>query len=150
MRLTLLIHPPGARPPADQAPEPRSRRQSGDDACLAGSIHRVEGAVHEPCWALDFVEEVQEAEEESEPPPTKARHISFCWQASNTRQRDPRRGAGRRGRGLGPAELADAEVYPLGWSEPGELDWARPWYDDLTQFFEAAAGANDAMLVWLD
>ncbi|MFJ6389539.1 DUF1877 family protein [Streptomyces sp. NPDC091972] len=49
-----------------------------------------------------------------------------------------------------PAEGTDAEVYPLGWSEPGELDWVRPWYDDLTQFFEAAAGANDAMLVWLD
>ncbi|MFK0024965.1 DUF1877 family protein [Streptomyces sp. NPDC090798] len=52
--------------------------------------------------------------------------------------------------GVNPAELTSAEVYPLGWSEPGALEWGRPWYDDLTQFFEAAARAGDAMLVWLD
>ncbi|MEU4086570.1 YfbM family protein [Streptomyces aureus] len=52
--------------------------------------------------------------------------------------------------GVDPAELTSAEVYPLGWSEPGSLEWGRPWYDGLTQFFEAAAGADDAMLVWLD
>jgi hypothetical protein len=49
-----------------------------------------------------------------------------------------------------PAELTSAEVYPLGWSEPGSLEWGRPWYDGLTQFFDAAARADDAMLVWLD
>jgi hypothetical protein len=49
-----------------------------------------------------------------------------------------------------PAELTSAEVYPLGRSEPGALEWGRPWYDGLTQFFEAAARADDAMLVWLD
>ncbi|MFD8725847.1 hypothetical protein ACFV2H_49975 [Streptomyces sp. NPDC059629] len=41
-------------------------------------------------------------------------------------------------------------MYPLGWSKPGSLEWGRPWYDDLTQFFEAAARAENAMLVWLD
>ncbi|MFF1335107.1 DUF1877 family protein [Streptomyces sp. NPDC058298] len=52
--------------------------------------------------------------------------------------------------GVDPAELTSAEVYPLGRSEPGALEWGRPWYDGLTQFFEAAARADDAMLVWLD
>ncbi|WP_228453452.1 DUF1877 family protein [Streptomyces alkaliterrae] len=53
-------------------------------------------------------------------------------------------------RGVDPAELTSAEVYPLGWSEPGALEWGRPWYDGLTQFSEAAARADDVMLVWLD
>lgn len=35
-------------------------------------------------------------------------------------------------------------------SELSSLEWGRPWYDGLTQFFEAAARADDAMLVWLD
>ncbi|WP_224349112.1 DUF1877 family protein [Streptomyces olivaceus] len=52
--------------------------------------------------------------------------------------------------GVEPAELTGAEVYPLGWSESGSLECGRPWYDGLTQFFEAAARADDAMLVWLD
>ncbi|MEV5084947.1 DUF1877 family protein [Streptomyces sp. NPDC056159] len=43
-----------------------------------------------------------------------------------------------------------AGAYPLGWSQPGVLEWARHWYDGLTQFFEAAARANDAVLVRLD
>lgn len=52
--------------------------------------------------------------------------------------------------GVEPAELTRAEVYPMGWDEPGTLEWGRPWYGDLTQFFEAAAAADEAMLVWLD
>lgn len=52
--------------------------------------------------------------------------------------------------GVGPAELTGAGVYPLGWDEPGSLEWGRPLYDGLTQFFEAAAGADDGMLIWLD
>ncbi|MGW2701502.1 DUF1877 family protein [Streptomyces sp. NPDC001340] len=52
--------------------------------------------------------------------------------------------------GVDPAELTSAEVYPLGWSEPRALEWGRHWYDGLTQFFEAAARADDAMFVWLD
>lgn len=36
-------------------------------------------------------------------------------------------------------------------SELSSLEWGRPWYDGLTQFFEAAARADDAMLVgWTD
>ncbi|GGL27305.1 hypothetical protein GCM10010095_10510 [Streptomyces anthocyanicus] len=52
--------------------------------------------------------------------------------------------------GVEPAELTSAEVYPLGWSEPGSLEWGRPWYDGLRQLFEAAARTDDALLVWLD
>jgi hypothetical protein len=48
------------------------------------------------------------------------------------------------------SELTSAEVYPLGWSEANSLEWGSPWYDGLTQFFDAAARADDAMLVWLD
>ncbi|MER6533363.1 DUF1877 family protein [Streptomyces sp900105755] len=51
---------------------------------------------------------------------------------------------------MDPTELTSAEVYPLGWSEPGALEWGRHWYDGLTQFFEVAAEADDAVLVWLD
>ncbi|MFJ9797767.1 YfbM family protein [Streptomyces sp. NPDC101145] len=52
--------------------------------------------------------------------------------------------------GVEPAELTHAEVYPLGWTDPGALEWGRPSYEGLTRFFEAAARADDAMLVWLD
>ncbi|GGV15596.1 hypothetical protein GCM10010245_26990 [Streptomyces spectabilis] len=52
--------------------------------------------------------------------------------------------------GVDPAELTSAEAYPLGGSEPGSLERGRPWYDGLTQFFEAVARADDAVLIWLD
>ncbi|WP_327235411.1 YfbM family protein [Streptomyces sp. NBC_01317] len=52
--------------------------------------------------------------------------------------------------GVDPDDLTRAEVYPLGWDEPGALEWGRPWYDGLTRFFEAAAAADEAMLIWLD
>ncbi|GHC73272.1 hypothetical protein GCM10010309_42940 [Streptomyces violaceochromogenes] len=40
----------------------------------------------------------------------------------------------------------------VGTVRPGvpSLEWGRPWYDGLTQFFDAAARADDAMFVWLD
>jgi hypothetical protein len=52
--------------------------------------------------------------------------------------------------GVDPAELISAEVYPFVGDETGSLEWGRTWYDDLTQFFEAAARTDDAILVWLD
>ncbi|MCX3292372.1 DUF1877 family protein [Streptomyces sp. NEAU-H22] len=36
----------------------------------------LDRAIRDPDWALDFVEEVQDAEEETEPAPAKARHFS--------------------------------------------------------------------------
>ncbi|MFE9360548.1 YfbM family protein [Streptomyces olivaceoviridis] len=59
-------------------------------------------------------------------------------------------------RGVSPADLTTADVYPLagayplGWDEPGALERGRHRYDGLTHFFEAAAAAEDAMLLWLD
>ncbi|MER6672990.1 DUF1877 family protein [Streptomyces sp. NPDC000983] len=52
--------------------------------------------------------------------------------------------------GVEPAELTEAEVYPLGWGIPGALERGRYPYERLTQFFEAAAKADDWILVWLD
>lgn len=151
----------------------------------------LDQAIHDPDWALDFVEEVQDAEEGTEPVPAEARHFSTYktwdmlrfllaraefpvnvihgeelfaededWGYGPPRYLRPERVqlAAEALRvttyaqlisGVDPAELTSAEVYPLGWSEPGSLEWGRPWYDDLTQFFEAAARADDAMLVWL-
>nr|WP_203587959.1 YfbM family protein [Actinospica acidiphila] len=149
-------------------------------------------AIREPDWALDLVEDVQDAEEETEPAPAEARHFSTYkawdmlrfllarvdfpvnviqgeepfaededWGYGPPRYLRPERvelaAEAMRAtsydqllRGVDPAELTSAEVYPLGWGQPGALEWGRRWYDDLTQFFEAAAGADDAVLVWLD
>ncbi|WP_406169593.1 YfbM family protein [Streptomyces canus] len=149
-------------------------------------------ANQDPDWALAFVEEVQDAEEESEPAPAEARHFSTykTWdmlrfllartdfpvnvihgEESFAEEEDWGYGPPRYLRpervqlaaealrttnyaqlisGVDPAELTSAEVYPLGWSELSSLEWGRPWYDGLTQFFEAAARADDAMLLWLD
>jgi hypothetical protein len=152
----------------------------------------LDRAIRDPDWAFDFVEEVQDAEEETEPAPAKARHFSTYktwdmlrfllaraefpvnvingeepfaededWGYGPPRYLRPERvqlaaevlratSYAELISGVDPAELSSAEVYPFGWSEPGALEWGRPWYDGLTQFFEAAARADDAMLVWLD
>ncbi|MGW0190114.1 YfbM family protein [Streptomyces sp. NPDC003362] len=152
----------------------------------------LDRAIQDADWALDFAEEVQDAEEETEPAPTDARHFSTYktwdllrfllaraefpvnvihgeepfaededWGYGPPRYLRPERvqcaAEALRAtsydaliRGVDPAELDGAEVYPLGWGEPGALEWGRPWYDGLTQFFQAAASADNAMLVWLD
>lgn len=152
----------------------------------------LDRAVQDPDWALDFAEEVQDAEEESKPAPAEARHFSTYktwdllrfllaradfpvnvvhgeepfaededWGYGPPRYLRPERVRlaaealrtipyDRLISGLDPADLTTAEVYPLGWDEPGALEWGRRWYDGLTQFFEVAAAADDAMLVWLD
>ncbi|MDT0468076.1 YfbM family protein [Streptomyces gibsoniae] len=152
----------------------------------------LDRAIQDPDWALDFAEEVQDAEEESEPAPAEARYFSTYktwdllrfllaraefpvnvihgeeplaenedWGYGPPRYLRPERvrfaGEALRATsytqlisGVGPAELTSAEVYPLGWGEPGALEWGRHWYDGLTQFFEAAARADAAVLVWLD
>lgn len=152
----------------------------------------LDRAIQDPDWALDLVEEVQDAEEETEPAPAEARHFSTykTWdmlrfllaraefpvnvihgeepfaEDEDWGYGPPRYLRSERVRlaaealratsyaqlisGVDPAELTSAEVYPLGWSEADSLEWGLPWYDGLTQFFEAAATADDAMLVWLD
>ncbi|MEW2468528.1 YfbM family protein [Streptomyces sp. NPDC046994] len=149
-------------------------------------------------WALDFAQEVQDAEEEAELLPAEARHFSTskAWdmlgflltradfpvdvvhgeepfaEDEDWGYGPPRYLRSERVRlaarllrattydqlvdGVNPADLTKADVYPLagayplGWDEPGALEWGRHWYDGLTQFFEAAAATDDAMLVWLD
>ncbi|MGW2490472.1 YfbM family protein [Streptomyces sp. NPDC001606] len=152
----------------------------------------LDRAIQDPGWALDFAEEVQDAEEETRPAPAEARHFStdkawdvlrfllaraefpvnvihgeepFAededWGYGPPRYLRPERVAlavealraisyDQLVSGVDPAELTSAEVYPLGWSEPGALEWGRHWYHGLTQFLEVAAGADDAVLVWLD
>ncbi|WP_253195392.1 YfbM family protein [Streptomyces sp. JHA26] len=152
----------------------------------------LDRAIRDPDWALGFAEEVQDAEEETEPAPDKALHFSTykAWDVlrfllaraefpvnvihgEESFAKDEDWGYGppkylrpervriaaeafrtisydHLVRGVDPAELTSAEVYPFGWGEPGALEWGRHWYDGLTQFFEAAAGANHAMVVWLD
>jgi hypothetical protein len=53
-------------------------------------------------------------------------------------------------RGVGPADLAGADVYPQVWDGPDSLEWVRHWYDALPPFFSAAASDGHAMLLWLD
>ncbi|MFF3890150.1 YfbM family protein [Streptomyces sp. NPDC001914] len=152
----------------------------------------LDRAIRDPGWALGFVEEVQDAEAETEPAPAEARHFSTYktwdllrfllaraefpvnvihgeepfaegedWGYGPPRYLRPERvrlaaeslratSYDQLVSGVDPAELTSADVYPLGWSEPGALEWGRHWYDGLTQFLEAAAGADDAVLVWLD
>ncbi|MFE1832459.1 YfbM family protein [Streptomyces sviceus] len=152
----------------------------------------LDRAIQDPNWALDFVEAVQDSEEESEPAPAEARHFSTYktwdllrfllaraefpvnvihgeepfaededWGYGPPKYLRPERvrlaaealratSYAQLISGVDPAELSSAEVYPLGWSEPNSLEWGRPWYDGLTQFFEVVARADDAMLVWLD
>ncbi|MFD8540568.1 YfbM family protein [Streptomyces rubrogriseus] len=152
----------------------------------------LDRAIQDPDWALDFAEEVQDAEEETKPSPAGARHFSTYkawdmlrfllartkfpvnvidgeesfaenddWGYGPLRYLRPERvrlaaealqaiNYDQLVSGVDPVEFTSAEVYPLGWSEPGALEWGRHWYDGLTQFLEAAAGMDDAVLVWLD
>ncbi|WP_394814158.1 DUF1877 family protein [Streptomyces dubilierae] len=53
----------------------------------------LDRAIRDTDWALDFAEEVQDAEEETDPAPAKARHFSTyktgtcpasCWRAQSS------------------------------------------------------------------
>ncbi|MFI2505977.1 DUF1877 family protein [Streptomyces sp. NPDC018972] len=143
----------------------------GEHLCV--TVTELDRAIQALDWALDFVEEVQDAEEETEPAPAEARHFStyktwdmLCflltraefpvdvirgeepfaedgdWGYGPPRYLRPERvrlaaealratGYAQLISGVEPAELTGAEVYPFGWSEPGSLEWGRPWYDGL-------------------
>ncbi|WP_327436421.1 MULTISPECIES: YfbM family protein [unclassified Streptomyces] len=49
-----------------------------------------------------------------------------------------------------PSELSKAEVYPLIWDSPASLEWASDLFTPLTEFFQGAASAGHAMLIWID
>lgn len=52
--------------------------------------------------------------------------------------------------GVDHSELAEAGTYPQMWDSPTSLEWARDLFTSLTAFFQAAASAGHAMLIWLD
>lgn len=52
--------------------------------------------------------------------------------------------------GVDPEELAAADVYPLGWDDTASLEWGRPWFTGLTEYFTAAAKDAHAVITWLD
>ncbi|MGW7195671.1 DUF1877 family protein [Streptomyces chryseus] len=53
-------------------------------------------------------------------------------------------------RSVDHAELAAAEIYPQIWDSPTSLEWARDLFPALTEFFQAAASADHAIVIWLD
>ncbi|MFF5443421.1 YfbM family protein [Streptomyces sp. NPDC012888] len=53
--------------------------------------------------------------------------------------------------GVGPADLAEAGIYPhVVWERGEPLDHVTSHYQELVPFFQAAARAGDAVLIWLD
>lgn len=52
--------------------------------------------------------------------------------------------------GVGPEDLAKAEVYPtIVWERGESLDYVSEHYERLRPFFRAAADDGDAVLIWL-
>ncbi|MEJ8650578.1 YfbM family protein [Streptomyces sp. MS1.AVA.3] len=52
--------------------------------------------------------------------------------------------------GVGPEDLAEAEVYPtIVWERGEPLDYVSEHYELLRPFFRAAADKGDGMLMWL-
>ncbi|MDX2561286.1 DUF1877 family protein [Streptomyces sp. TX20-6-3] len=64
----------------------------------------------------------------------------------------PPRGGGRLPgvEGVDPSELTKAEIYPQIWDSPASLEWADDLFTPLTAFFQDAASAGHAMLIWID
>lgn len=48
-----------------------------------------------------------------------------------------------------PGELNAAEIYPGRWDEEWVLDFVCYYYENLVDFFRAAAAADDSVLVWM-
>lgn len=53
-------------------------------------------------------------------------------------------------RGVDPAELNRAEIYPGHWEEPRRLAWVAHYLPDIREFFAAAAAKGDAVICWFD
>ncbi|MGD9486022.1 YfbM family protein [Streptomyces sp. TRM70308] len=148
-------------------------------------------ALKDPEWVLDLVEEIWDAQEESEPAPDEARHFTThkTWDllgfllrrsafpvdivygeelfaADDWGYGPPRYLTSDRVRlaadtllqttydqlvqGVDLSELDEAEIYPRIWDSPTSLEWARDLFTPLTEFFQGAASADHAMLIWLD
>jgi hypothetical protein len=53
-------------------------------------------------------------------------------------------------RGVDPAELTRAEIYPGFWDQPDQLSWLAHYLPEVRSFFAAAARNGDAVICWLD
>ncbi len=54
-------------------------------------------------------------------------------------------------RDITPADLREAGLYPVEiWRDADALEFVRRWFEPLRPFFQQAAAAGDAVLVWLD
>lgn len=53
-------------------------------------------------------------------------------------------------RGVDPAELTRAEIYPNVWDRTDEPTWATHHLPDVKQFIATAAKNCDAVICWLD
>ena len=52
-------------------------------------------------------------------------------------------------RGVDPADLRRAEIFPQVWHEPGRLDWVTHFLPYAQEFFAAAAKDGDAVICWI-
>jgi hypothetical protein len=49
------------------------------------------------------------------------------------------------------SKLATADIYPASWEDAEEeLEYIRPYYRDLVNFFQRAAEADDAILLYIN
>ncbi|MBE1486179.1 YfbM family protein [Plantactinospora soyae] len=53
-------------------------------------------------------------------------------------------------RGVDPAELTRAQIYPDVWDRPDELRWVTHHLPYVQDYFAAAAKDGDAIICWLD
>ncbi|MEV4628807.1 YfbM family protein [Micromonospora sp. NPDC049523] len=53
-------------------------------------------------------------------------------------------------RGVDPAELQHAEIYPNHWDRPDELVWVAHFLPDARRFFATAARRGAAVICWID
>ncbi|WP_329526410.1 YfbM family protein [Streptomyces sp. NBC_01462] len=154
---------------------------------------QLDRAIGDPEWALEFLDELIEAEADGRPelPDARSHDIDKAWHALDFllrrigfpvavvhgEQEIP--GAEDRGygppryltvervraaadafattpsaaltEGVSPTDLAKAEIYPtIVWERGESLEYVTDHYEALGQFFQAAACAGDAMLIWLD
>lgn len=53
-------------------------------------------------------------------------------------------------RGVDPAELTEAEIYPNFWDEQDQLPWIAHYLPSARTYFAAAAKNGEAVICWLD
>ncbi|MFJ8003312.1 YfbM family protein [Streptomyces fagopyri] len=154
---------------------------------------QLDRAIGDPAWALEFLDELIEAETDGRPelPDARSHDTDKAWHALDFLLRrigfpvavvhgeqeipgaedwgygPPRYLTVEQVRaaadafattpsaaltdGVSPTGLAKAEIYPtVVWERGESLAYVTDHYEALGQFFQAAASAGDAMLIWID